>query len=268
MKIYMEVDMEGISGVMTEDQIFPERKSKDFTDACLLMTGDINAAVEGAVAAGATEIVVNDGHHTGFNVLLERLHPKARCLQGVSRPRHEPAGLDESFDAAFLVGFHAMAGTQGAVLDHSYWFTGVQNIFLNGRRIGELGVESALAGRLGVPVVLVTGDRALTREAADFLGQEVEVVAVKEGLSRFTATCLSLDESRRLITEEASRAVRKAHQIRPFVVQPPLTFRVEYSTSNICDGKERLGGLPGIKRLDARTMEYEVDDLRTFKALL
>lgn len=268
MKVYIEVDMEGISGIMTEDQILPERKSRDYAEACHWMTEDVNAAVEGALEVGATGILVNDGHHTGFNLLLDKLHPKAHCLQGVSRPRHEPAGLDESFAAVFLLGFHAMAGTQGAVLDHSYWFSGVQNIFMNGQRVGELAVESALAGRLGVPVVLVTGDLALTREATDFLGQEIEVVAIKEGMSRFCATCLSLEESRRLIREGASRALRKIGSMKPFVIRPPVEFRVEYSTSNICDGKERLSGLPGIRRVDARTMVYEVDDLRTFKALL
>lgn len=268
MRVYIEVDMEGISGVMTDDQVFKDRRSPEYEVARRLMTEDVNAAVEGAIAAGADEVLVNDGHNTGFNLIIEMLHPNARCLQGTVRPRHEPAGLDETFDAAFLVGFHAMAGTQSAVLDHSYSFSKVQNIFLNGRRVGELAIESALAGTLGVPVVLVTGDLALTREATDFLGAGVEVVPVKEGISRFCAACLPLEESRRLIREAAGRALGKMGSIKPYVLQPPFEFRVEYTSSGICDTAERICGLPGITRLDARTMAYTVDDLRTFKALL
>jgi D-amino peptidase len=202
---------------------------------------------------GATEVVVNDGHNGGHNFIAEELHEQA-IVENSGSSKVVFAGLDETFDAVFAVGYHAMAGTLNAFLDHtqsSSWF----NYYVNGRKMGELGQTAIIAGHFRVPVVLVTGDLAVTKEASDLLG-DVETVAVKRGLRRFSAQCMHPKKARLLIREGAKRVVGRCRGIKPYVVNPPIEVKLELATTDLADA---LADHEGVRRLDARTILKDVD---------
>jgi D-amino peptidase len=224
------------------------------------MTAEVNAAVEGALAGGATLVVVNDAHGPMTNILIEELHPDAQLITGSPKPLSMMQGIEEGFDCAFLVGYHARVGTANAILDHT-WTGIVMEVQLNGRPFGELGLNAGLAGACGVPVTLVTGDQAVTEEARSLLG-DVEVVAVKQAVGRHAAKCLPPRTAQRLITQAAERAVRGRRD--PLVIPPPLTLSVEFARSAHADMAELL---PGSRRMGARRVEFRgADWVTTYKA--
>ncbi|MBS7648345.1 M55 family metallopeptidase [Candidatus Bathyarchaeota archaeon] len=235
MKVYILTDLEGISYVVREEQTAPG--TKEYEEACLLLTRDVNAAIEGAIDGGAKEIVVNDLHGARGGLI----------------------GLDESYNLAFMVGYHAMAGTLGAVLDHTMASKVIVNVYLNEQKVGEIGIDSSILGCFNIPVGLVTGCKKAVEEAKSLLG-DVEGVIVKEGFSRNFAICMPPVKSRRLIRESARRAVERARkgEFRPFKVKPPIKVRVEYSHPNYADMQARM---PGVERLDSRTILVEGENL-------
>jgi D-amino peptidase len=255
MKIYIITDMEGVSGICNEQQV--QRDSPAYAEGRQLLMGDVNAAVEGAFAGGATEVVVNDGHGGGFNLMLEQMDPRARYERPNSGLDFMP-GLDSSFAGLFCVGYHAMAGTLDGFLDHTQSSASWFNYSINGRRTGELGQCGLWAGSFGVPALLVTGERAACAEARDFFG-EIETVSVKEGIGRQHARCLHPQRAREEITAAAHQALELVGKIRPYRVEPPLTIRLEYYRSDMADAVARR---PGTRRIDARTVERVVDDPR------
>jgi D-amino peptidase len=242
--------------VTREEQQRPEGGS-EYEEARLLLTKDVNAAVEGALNAGATHIIVEDGHGArgGYNLVPEELHEGATYAMGGPRPCVYP-GLDRSFDEAFMVGSHAMVGTEGAVLEHTQSTRVIMDVHINGIRVGEIGTEASIAGYFGVPVALVTGDDKAAMEARGLLG-DVETVAVKEGVSRNCAICLAPKKARRLITEAAERAVRNPTRFKPYAVRPPVDIRVEYSHPTYADRRPA----PGVERIGSRALRFYGDDL-------
>jgi D-amino peptidase len=257
-KVYISVDMEGISGIVDWKQVTDGEKQ--YERGQRLMTADASAAVEGALAGGATEVLVNDAHGSKRNLLIEELHPVAELISGRVKPLAQMAGVDEGNDLAFLVGYHAQTGSMTATLNHTTYLI-VHDVSLNDRPVGELGLNAALAGHFGVPVVLVTGDQALVDEARDLLG-DVETVVVKQAYEMNAARCLPLEKSRGLIKEAAARAVQKGGD--PFTVSTPVTVRVGFQLSMQA---QMASLLPGSRRLDARTVEYRGPDmLAVFKA--
>ncbi|MGB9717040.1 MAG: M55 family metallopeptidase [Thermoproteota archaeon] len=256
MKVYVLADMEGASYIVREQQTEPG--SREYEEACLLLTRDVNAAVEGALQGGASEVLVNDLHGArgGFNLVPEELHEGAKYVTGGPRPCRM-AGLDRSFSLAFMIGYHAMAGSRGAVLDHTMASRVIVNAYVNEKRVGEIGIDAAILGYFEVPVALVSGCRIAVEEARALLGR-VETVAVKEGLSRNFAVCLPPALSRKLIREAAEKAVKNAADFKPFKVKPPIVLKVEYSHPNYADVQCRT---PGVERLDSRTVIVRGDDL-------
>ena len=190
MRVYISVDMEGIAGVVHESQTDPTTPAfaAKYGRFRRLMTAEANAAVEGALAAGATRVVVNDSHWFMRNLLAEELHEAAELVSGDPKPRSMMQEIDQpgGFDAALCIGYHARAGTRNAILDHTY-ADRIHEVRLNGKPVGELGLNAALAGVHGVPVALVSGDSALAAEAKDLLGDGVATVIVKEAVSRHAA---------------------------------------------------------------------------------
>src|SRR5690349_1260963 len=186
MRVYISVDMEGVAGVVHEDQTDPidPRHAAEYNRFRRLMTAEANAAVEGAMLAGANRVLVNDSHWLMMNILAEELHPAAELLSGNPKARSMVEGLELGFDAAMFVGYHAMGGTGQAIIDHTYT-SRVHEARLNGRPVGELALNAALAGTYGVPVVLVSGDQAVAEEAHAPLGTAVETVVVKHAVGRF-----------------------------------------------------------------------------------
>lgn len=256
MKVYILADMEGASYVVREQQTEPG--SKEYEEACLLLTRDVNAAVEGALEGGASEVIVNDLHgaRNGFNLVPEELHEEAKYITGGPRPCRI-AGLDRSFNLAFMIGYHAMAGTLGAVLDHTMETGVIVNAYINEKRVGEIGIDAAILGYFEVPVGLVSGCKMAVEEAKTLLGR-IETVVVKEGFSRSFATCLPPARSRRLIREAAKKAVQSAGDFKPFRISPPVVLRIEYSHPSYADIQCRT---PGVERVDPRTIIARGDNL-------
>lgn len=261
MKVYISVDMEGISGVVAPTQTTPG--SPDYERACELMTEEANAAILGARAGGATEVLVNDAHGSMTNLLIEDLDSWADVISGSPKPFGMLQGLDETFNVAFLIGYHARAGTPNAILDHTYSSRTVAHVELNGRPVGEIGLNAALAGVFGVPMGLVTGDQAATAEAVALLGSSLHTVTSKEAVSNQAARCIHPEETQSLIRQAAEQAITT--QVAPFVLDTPVVLRLVLRSSVMAD---YAGLIPGSRRLDGYTLEYAHEDYLTVYKVL
>lgn len=262
MKVFISADMEGTAGVVAWDQTNPT--DKDYDAAVELMVGEVNAAIEGALEAGATEIVVCDSHNTMRNLHPSRLNPAAQLNSGGGKPFSMMQGIDESFDAVFFTGYHAMAG-DGGVLNHTYWDGIVSAVRLSGRPVGELGINAGIAGYYGVPVAMATGDAALAAEAKDLL-PDVETVTVKTATGRFSATSVHPTVARERIQAGAQRALARVGEMEPFTLEPPVTLELGVAHTSQMD---RIVLIPGVERTGPRTMRYVHDDYVTaFRCLL
>jgi D-amino peptidase len=264
MRVYLSVDMEGIAGVVHEDQTNPidPRCASEYARFRRLMTLEANAAIEGALEGGATAVLVNDSHWTMRNLLAEELHPAAELLSGGPKTWSMMEGIDRGWDLAGLIGYHAKAGTIKAVLDHTYT-SRIQDVRLNGSSVGELGLNAALAGSFGVPVALVSGDDAIAGEARSLLGDGIRAVVVKEAKSRHAARSVAPETACTLL-REAMREVVAAQlagtsAVRPFVVAAPTTVEVDFALTVEAD---HAAMAPGFVRAGPRTVAYRHDDYR------
>ena len=262
MNVLISVDMEGISGVVMGDHT--SSSHKEYERFRKLMTAEANAAIEGALAGGAEQIIVNDSHGGMANILIEELNPAAELISGSPKPFGMMQGIGPEVDAVFFVGYHAASGTGAAVLEHT-WSGHVVELRLNGQVVGETGLNAALAGAYDAPVILVAGDRAVTEEAHALLGQ-IETVAVKDGVTRNAARCLHPEVAHKLIRQAAERALKLA--VSPFVVPPPITLQVVFQRAIHADMAELV---PGSQRVDGRTVEWTGEDMptvyRVFRAM-
>jgi D-amino peptidase len=251
-KIYIMTDMEGISGVREPSQC--DREHTEWQPARRLLVGDVNAAVAGAFDGGADEVLVSDGHGGGFNFLLEEMDPRAEYERPNGARDYLP-GLDKTFSGVFQVGAHAKAGTLGGFLDHTqssvHWF----EYAINGESCGEIGQVGAIAGHYGVPVLLVTGDRAACDEARTLFGA-IETAAVKKAIARNRARCLHPERSRELIRQAAQGAVGLIGSIEPWRLKAPIEVTLTYTRQDYAD---QVANNPGVERLDARTVRKMVD---------
>jgi D-amino peptidase len=267
-RVYISVDMEGIAGVVHESQTDPTTPAfaAEYGRFRRLMTAEANAAVEGALAAGATRVLVNDSHWFMRNLLAEELHSAAELLAGDPKPRSMVHGIDGGFDAALFIGYHARAGTRNAILDHTY-ADRIHEVRLNGQPVGELGLNAAFAGLHGVPVVLVSGDSALAAEAKGLLGDDVAAVVVKEAVSRHAAKSVAPAVARRMIREAVPGALEQKRS--PFRVRSPITLEVDFAQTIHADMAELC---PGASRTAGRTVAFSHADygevFRAWRALL
>lgn len=253
MKVLISVDMEGISGIVHSSQAAPNRA--DYEWARTMMAGDANAAIEGALQGGATTIVVADAHDGMRNLRLNELHPAASLVSGSGRPLSMIHGIDASFDALFMVGYHAMPGAREGIMNHAYISQALQSIQLNGREIGEIGIFGIMAGEMGVRVALVTGDAACCAEARDWV-PGVQVASVKTGINRFAAQCLSQQKAHELIRARAKDALQNEAPARIEPLSPPQLSRFEvlFTGSQCADYAARV---PDAVRVDDRTVAFE-----------
>jgi D-amino peptidase len=262
-KVFISADMEGISGVINPDQTLAT--AAGFTEARKLMTADVNAAVEGALAAGATEILVNDSHSTMRNIILEDLNPQAVLISGGSKPMSMVQGLDASFDACMFIGYHGKSGTASAIMDHTYYPKELHWVKFNGSEFGETGANAAVAGYYGVPLVLVTGDAATAAEAKALI-PGISTVEVKQGVGRYAAACLHPSLTRKMIRKEAAEALTKVKEIKPLVLANPVTVEIELTATAMADQAQLI---PGMQRTGPRRLEYTGKDyLETYHVFL
>jgi D-amino peptidase len=259
MRVFVISDMEGIAGVTKWAET--DGGEALHTDRSRLYTEEINAAVRGAYTAGATEVVVMDCHGAGkgwtFNSLIpDQLDP--RCDFVVQQEWTEYTEfLEQGCDAALFVGMHAMAGTPDGVMNHTVSGTGWRNLSFNGTLVGETGINAALCGTWGCPVMMVTGDLATCREAEALLGGGLTTVAVKQGLGRFSARHISPIRARELIESAAVRALSDLTAVRAYDPGRPCEIRIELSAS---DEVERYRHHPVVEIADGRTLVSRADD--------
>jgi D-amino peptidase len=230
-KVFVAVDMEGATGVAHREHLMPG--GNDYERARGWLTSDVNAAVEGAVAAGATEVYVNDGHGNMRNLLIDKLHPAARLVvgpaQAVNKPLIQVTGIEDGgFEACMLVGFHSRAGTPGGLLSHTWVGSLVHEIRLQGKPAGESLLDAAIVGHYGVPVVLVTGADDVCREARADLGADLEVVEVKRALGPSACASWTPQRSAQEIRAAAERAVAHRKTRKPWTARPPVDIEVEF----------------------------------------
>ncbi len=258
MKIYIAADMEGISGIVNSLQTgVREGKSCEYERGRKLLTEDVNAAVEGAAAGGAGEIIAVDHHSSGFNFIAADLSPGAEYVTGKPRPSWLPL-LDETFDAVFLIGYHAMAGTRPAVLEHTQSSASWRNFYINGRKFGEIGQAAAIAGHFNVPVVFQSGDKASCEEAREFLGH-IETAAVKEALTRTCAKILPPERARQLIREKAEKAVKRAKEIKPLRLEFPAEIKIEFQRTDGFELYLKQGWKPAGDRTVVKTAQSALE---------
>ena len=232
MRVHVISDIEGVAGIVKRGQTGGDLPL--YQEGRRLYTEEINAAVRGAKAAGATEIVVMDCHGAGgdytFNSLLPDLLDPACEFVVQSEWTEYTEFLEQGCDAALFVGIHAMAGTPDGVLSHTVSGQAWQALRFNGTLVGETGINAALCGQWGCPVLLVTGDRAVCREATALLGGGLTTVEVKQGLGRFSARSLTATRAREVIEEGAKQALRDLSAVPPYDPGRPCEIQVDFTT--------------------------------------
>ena len=240
MKILIAADMEGITGVTTWDQVTPGHA--EYVRFRKLMTQDVNAAIRGACEAGADEVIVADGHWNGSNILIEELDARARLNTGSPSPFSMMQGIDESVDGVMFVGYHARNGSPNAILDHTWSSSTVANVWLNDILTGEYGLNGAVAGHFGVPVIMVSGDQTACAQVVEILG-DMETAMVKQATGRYAAECLPPQVAQEMIFMSAARAVTRlgdGDTPDPFVLDTPVRLTVEFFKSDMADRASRI----------------------------
>ncbi len=249
LKVFVSVDMEGVCGVIHWEEV--SRSGKDYDLFRKLMTEETNAAVEGALAAGATEILVRDSHGSARNILPHLLHPKAELIRDWSGgPLSMMEGIDKSFDAVLFIGYHARANTPDAVLDHTMSGT-LYEVTVNGKRMPEAGINALIAGHFGVPVVLVAGDAAVCQQTSELLG-DIATVAVKQGIGE-AAKMLSPKSACKLIKKETEKALNRLSDFKPYQLSSPYTMEVTFKDE---ERAENASWIPGAKRTSATSVSF------------
>ena len=256
MKVFISIDLEGVSGVCHLGQT--EHGTDEWQAARQLMRGDLDAVLEGCLEGGADEVVVCDAHDRGDNLAAVGLPAGVSLVSGGGMDLSMMAGLDASFDAVMMVGYHARAGTAGATLAHTYIFGIAEAAVCGGPEdevaTGELGLNAALAGALGVPLVFACGDDKLGTEARALV-PGVETVTVKEGLAWTGARLFDPAQTRAELRAGARRVRRAAPP--PAVDWNGRSLRVRFGRPDWCDN---AAGCPGVTRLDGTTIEIAAPD--------
>ncbi len=252
MKLYILADMEGISGIRKMEQVQADKPA--YEEGRQLMMADMNAAIDAAFQAGATEVVAADTHGGGGQIRLKDMNPRARYeTPGGDRLSLFPS-LDETFAGVILLGHHARAGTLNGFLDHTMSSASWFEYRLNDQVLGEIGIEAAWAGHFNVPVVAVTGDQAAADEATALLGR-VECAVVKRGIGRNHAACLSISAAHNAIRTAVTRALGALDSFKPFKPAFPAVSQLTFYRSDYADSA--IGFNLAIERVDARTIRKQ-----------
>ncbi len=258
MKILIAADMEGVTGVTNWDQVDPNHA--EYVRFRRLMTGDVNAAARGVCSVGVDDILVVDGHERGTNILVDELDPCAHLIRGDYSPLAMVQGVDQGVDGVIFIGYHARAGSQNAILDHTWSSRRVANLWLNDILVGEYGLNGAVAGHFNVPVLMLTGDQTTCAQASELLGP-IETVVVKTALSRMAAECLPPQVTEERIQQAAVQAIKRlqaGEAPRPFIVSKPVHVTIDFNSS---DQADQAALLPGSTRQDGRRLTFTADDM-------
>ena len=253
MNIYINVDLEGISGVYcTEQQMYGESK---YSEAREYMTRDVNTCVAACKAAGVDKIYVRDAHSAGKNLIWDKLSNDIDyVISGIIKERRFADVISEC-DAVILLGYHAMAGTYEAVLDHTMNQRDIQNVWINGKKSGEMGIDSAILSDMGIPIIMVSGDDKTCKEAQDLI-PGVVTAEVKKGTDRNGAMLLPPEKAQKVIYEKTLEAISKINDIKPVVYSKPVEVKIELTVTNQIP---QIMARPYMKVIDGRTIAVEAD---------
>jgi D-amino peptidase len=259
MKILVAADMEGITGVTCWDHVDPAHA--EYARFREIMTDEVNAAVKGAFEGGATEVIVADGHALGTNILVEKLDPRARLNAGNGSPFAMVSGIEAGdVNGVIFVGYHARAGSADGILAHTWSSQRIANLWLNDTLLGEYGLNAAVCGHFGAPVMMITGDQTACAQAAELLG-ELETVIVKLANGFASGECLPPAVTQEKISETAKRSVSRLAEgkaPKPYAISLPVRVTVDFLQPEMA---ERAARLPGAVRLNGRTITFMCPDM-------
>jgi D-amino peptidase len=265
MKLYCSTDMEGVAGVSGWEQVDARTPHPEYAIYRRYYTQEVAAAIEGARRAGAGEILVNDSHGPMRNLLFDDLPSDIRVIFGNRKPYSMVQDADASFGGAFFVGYHGAIGDADAVLCHTYTPSVIYGLHLNGIHCSEATINAALLGALGVPLLMVTGDRT-TVEGVQAQMPWVHGVIVKESIGTLSANSMSPVAAQRAIAAGAEVAIAKVADAKPFVLTSPIEMRVTLTKTEQAD---YVAIIPGFERTGSREVRFVDPDVRTiFKAFV
>jgi len=256
-KIYISVDMEGVTGVVTADQLGPQGfEYQKFREQ---MTDEVNAAIQGASAAGATEFVVSDSHGNAESLLPDKLtpYPAVTLVRGFPRPLGMMEGIDTSFAGVIFIGYHASTDNPTGVRAHTISSAYLTNISLNGVTVPEAGINAAIAGQFGVPVIMISGDDRIVKEARDLLGN-IEGATVKYAAGFHSARTLLPGAGTTLIRDKATAAVKRIQDFKPYKIKMPVQLDVSFKNYRPV---EVLSYLPAVERISSHSVRFMARDM-------
>lgn len=253
-KIFMVTDMEGVSGVFDTDLQCMPGESPRFEEARTLLTGEINAAVEGLLEGGATGVVISDTHDGAHSLSALDISPKGLLLTGAPVP--PIMRVNASYSALIFIGQHAMAGVKNGILNHSMSSLGIENMWVNGKPVGEIAAQVMLAGWYGVPAIMLSGDAAACDELRALV-PNAECAAVKCGASRTAGYMLPHPVAARLIREKARRAVERLGEFTPYKIEGPVELKIESTTRGVTYHRPESG----VEQIDERTWVFRGKDI-------
>ena len=266
MKIFVSSDMEGTAGVVDWEQC--RGPGAEYAYYCGLLQAEVNAAIEGAIAAGATEFLVNDSHGAMRNLRPDGLAGHARYLSGRHKPMYMVEGLDASYDAVFFVSYHGSMSSSASTLSHTYNPRAICDVRLNGQITGEAGINALVALGHRVPIVLVTGDDETAAETERFC-PAVRSAVVKHSVTRFAADSLHPHDACELIRTTAQEAIASVGRIPVPAIELPATLEIQFLNGDMA---EMSTWVSGVKRIDVKTVSITDDDpirlYRTFVAVV
>jgi len=255
LKIYISADMEGITGVVTNEQLGPQ--GFEYARFREFMTQEVNAAIEGALAAGATEIVVSDSHGNGQNLLVEKLPREVWLIRSWPRPLMMMQGIDETFAGAIFIGYHTATTNPQGVRAHTISSARLADVRLKGVSVSEAGLNAAIAGHFNVPVIMVSGDDAVVKETQSLLG-DVEGAVVKYASGFHSAKTMTPEAAQQLIRDKVTKAVRRIKDFKPYKVTGPVQLDVRFKNYR---PSEVLSYLSIVERTDAHSIRFTGKDM-------
>ena len=255
LKIYISADMEGVVGAVTGDQLGPS--GFEYGRFREFMTREVLAAIGAAKAAGATEVLVSDSHGNGENILIEMLPEDVMLVRSWPRPLMMMQGIDETFDAAIFLGYHAGTHNTEGVRAHTISSARLADVRLNGRSVPEAGLNAAIAGHFGVPVIMISGDDAAVEEAQELIGV-IEGAVVKWNYGFHSARTLTPAAAYKLIAEKVTAAIARLDSFEPFVMSAPVTLDVRFKSYRPA---QMMSYLSIVEQVDSHTIRYIGDTI-------
>lgn len=262
LKVLISVDMEGITGVVTGEQLGPS--GFEYARFREFITAEAVAAVEAAKESGATEILVVDAHGNGQNLLIERFPQDVRIIRSWPRPLMMVEGVDSTFSAVIFIGYHSSTTNPQGVRAHTISSANYAAVLLNGIEMSEAGINAAIAGHFGVPVVMISGDDAAVAEAQKIIGP-IEGAVVKRSLSFHSANTMTPAAGQALIREKVKAGLAKRASLRPYVLQKPVRLDLTYKSYTPA---EIAAYLPGVTRKNAHAISFTGRDMVEISRLI